>query len=205
MEISPPRHYSVYDYLIYQPHLIAQRIKEDTLNLSGLHLTNLNGLELIPGISKIIHLDLSNNQLSSIPNNAFYFMPEVEIIDLSHNKISTIDPLAFKNLSMLMKLHLSNNNLTSVGVWLARLFQLRRLDLTFNSIATIAPNAFRDLPYLEELYLDHNKLSSLLYDDFKPLKSLNRIDLAENLLDINEEKEQKLEDALPSHAIIILD
>ncbi len=196
---------SIKDYLFTQPATISKRMLEHSLDLSGMGLTSLEGLDYLSQFSSIYYLDLKNNNLEIIPSNAFYFLPKLERIDLSHNKIHTIHPLAFNNLNDLMKLNISHNNITTIGVWLGHLYQLTNFDASHNKISSIAPNAFRDQIFLKILLLDANKLQTINPKAFENLKELSRIDLSENPLEqFNEQEEQALEDVLPNHTVIIL-
>lgn len=148
-----------------------QALKDVRLDLAGLKITNLNNLSDIPGIDTITELDLSNNQLTRIPNNAFSFMPNLQIINLDHNEIATIEPLAFNNLKQLQQLFLDHNKLQKISIELAHLFFLTKLGLANNMIEKIATNAFRDLWRLEIVDLSHNRLVSLPDDLFAPLQA----------------------------------
>ncbi len=146
-------------------------LKNTTLNLAGLNITNLNNLSEIPGIETITELDLSNNLLPSIPNNAFSFLPKLQVLILDHNQIATIEPLAFNNLKQLQGLYLDHNKLQKISVEFARLFFLTKLGLANNLIEKIATNAFRDLWRLEIADLSHNQLLGLPDDLFSPLQA----------------------------------
>ncbi len=197
--------FSVKDYLITRPEILKERMQEHSLDLSGLQLTSLDGLEYIRNSTSIYYLNLKNNNLEIIPNNALYSLPKLEKIDLSHNKIHTINPLAFNNLNDLMKLNISHNNISTIGVWLGRLYQLRSFDASHNKITAIGTNAFRDQIFLNTLLLDDNKLQKINSKDFESLKELSRLDLSNNPLEqFSPQEEQTLEDVLPNHTVIIL-
>ncbi len=152
---------SIAYYLINQPQLIQQRRKGKILDLSNLNLTSLTGLELLPDRTTIEELNLSDNNLTRIENNAFAGMNNITTIDLSHNQITTLDPLAFKGLPKLIKIDLDNNKLKRIDIAFAHLHSLEHLYLEENDIAYIAPNAFRDLKNLKKLWLGHNKLTTI--------------------------------------------
>lgn len=170
MEVMPPVK-NIWDLVKQSPDIISKRTKGNSLDFSGLQLTSLEGLDHIFGIQNIVQLDLSNNKLTIIPNNAFSFMPNLQVINLDHNQITTIEPLAFNNLKQLQQLFLDHNKLQKISIELAHLFFLTKLGLANNLIEKIATNAFRDLWRLEIVDLSHNRLVGLPDDLFAPLQA----------------------------------
>ncbi len=174
------------------PDIIRQRTQGDSLDLSGLQLTSLQGLDFIVGIDNITELNLSNNALTIILNDIFRIIPRLQVLKLNGNQISRIEPLAFNNLKQLQQLYLDHNKLTNISVEFAQLFFLTKLDLCHNQIEKIAPLAFRDLWRLQILDLSHNNLLGLPDDLFVPLQdneiyksyypgmNLNFLDLSNN-------------------------
>ncbi|CAH1253059.1 LRRC4C [Branchiostoma lanceolatum] len=110
------------------------------------------------GLSKLVHLWLNNNKLTTIEAGAFtglgirYLALEDNVftmvrcgwfsgmqwlldIDLSGNVISSIKPCAFHGAPKLRKIHLSRNRLSFVSsAWFEGLQQLRLVQLSHNSI-----------------------------------------------------------------------
>ena len=159
---------SIADILKTAPEVIQKRYKisgdQIVLDLSALGITSLEGLEMVPHYTQITNLSLVGNYLTSIPNDAFYGMKNLQKLDLFFNEIRTIEPLAFKGLSMLQELDLSDNKLKQVGVFLANLDNLRVLNLENNNISSIAPNAFRDLKNAVDVSLENNTLKTINLD-----------------------------------------
>ena len=89
--------FSLRDYLDYTPDLIAKRMDNErhSLNLSGLQLRDLNGLENLPQINLIKSLNLSQNQLTKLPNFIIN-LPHLDQLNIFQTKIRTIDPELFK-------------------------------------------------------------------------------------------------------------
>lgn len=89
--------FSLQDYLNYTPDLIAKRMdnEEHSLNLKGLQLRNLNGLETLPKINLIRSLNLSDNQLTSLPEFIIN-LPDLGQLNIFKTKIKTINPELFK-------------------------------------------------------------------------------------------------------------
>lgn len=170
---APPQVKNVWELIKRSPEIIAERTKGDYLDLSGLHLTSLEGLWDIFDIQNITELNLSNNLLTKISNNSFALLPHLRVLILSDNQIETIEPLAFTHLSKLEELNLDHNKLKKISIELNRLFFLTKLTLANNRIDKITANAFRDLWRLEIVDLSNNQLVSLPDDLFHPSKALD--------------------------------
>lgn len=85
--------------------------KDKILNLSGLHIDNLEGLASIPGIGEIEGLGLNNNDLTHIPARAFVACKNLKVLGLKNNKIISIDAQALDELNQLEIIYLENNKL----------------------------------------------------------------------------------------------
>ncbi|KAI5706211.1 hypothetical protein M8J76_007260 [Diaphorina citri] len=109
-----------------------------------------------PNISEVSTVDLSENEISKIPTNAFQF-PNLQKLDLNKNQISVIEPGAFSNLTNLKSLILSNNK-----------------------ISFLSKELFEGLNSLEILKLGQNALVQLKEGTFAHLPSIAKIDLSSN-------------------------
>jgi len=85
-------------------------IQNGTLDLSNLKINNLYGLKNIPGIEAARTLNLSNNQISELPNN-FTGLNSFRRLDLSDNQISEL-PNNFTGLNSLQWLYFSGNHIS---------------------------------------------------------------------------------------------
>lgn len=133
-------------------------------------------------LPKLRLLDLSFNELRSLPDafaaglpglkelilhhNYFEEAPAVlagltrlRTLDLSSNRVSSFD-LGEGTLTKLNKLLLARNNLTGLSPSLLGLTSLTALDVALNSIKFL-PESLSDLSRLEELYLDDNSIEEL--------------------------------------------
>ncbi|XP_035681689.1 leucine-rich repeat-containing protein 24-like [Branchiostoma floridae] len=90
------------------------------------------------GITKLVKLDLSRNEIDHIMKNALQPLARLEYLILMYNRLSTVEDWYFAGLTSLKYLHLSYNN-----------------------ISHIAAKSFGYLSMLQSLSLDHNKLSSV--------------------------------------------
>jgi len=108
-------------------------------------------------LTNLIKLDLSHNSLKFIPGYSFSHVPQLRDLDLSNNPIRSIQDGAFRSLPELVRL------------------QLRECQ-----IETVSAKAFLGLGRLEWLALDKNFLTTLVSDSFRPLASINSVDLHQN-------------------------
>ncbi|XP_072003592.1 uncharacterized protein [Engystomops pustulosus] len=144
---------------------------------------------------KILKLDLSLNELTTLKAKGFYhlrslldlnascnilhslpglaMLSNLQVLDLSYNAISEIEQ--FKVCTQLVHLNLSHNKIQSIKE-LPSLVNLTQLHLNSNKLFSL--DGIQNLPKLYELFVQHNKISSLL-----PLASsftLNVLDVSNN-------------------------
>ena len=110
--------------------------------------------------------NLSYNLLTRIPaykKSILSAFTGLSNLDLSNNRIHHIDDDAFTGLRGLYTLHLSNNHLTKVvASWFDTLSVLLKLGLDNNLISSFEPdNNFTWPDSLWNLYLDNNKITSM--------------------------------------------
>jgi Leucine-rich repeat (LRR) protein len=118
-------------------------------------------------------LDLTENQLAIIPENAFSGMPRLSQLYLGQNIIEQIDSQAFLN-NRLEILLLPNNRLVRVdenlfkGMGFLQQLSLKnnmvrlccnRMHTLRSQIVSIAQNAFYEAPALVMLDMSHNRLT----------------------------------------------
>ncbi|XP_047485020.1 leucine-rich repeat-containing G-protein coupled receptor 5-like isoform X2 [Penaeus chinensis] len=151
----------------------------------------------------VTSMDLSNNNLTSVPDHAFAAYPSLQYLRLSGNRISSVSPKAFQGVK-LQNLYLDNNQL--VGLVAGSLPEsLVELSLEDNFFITIPPavSLIRDLQTLNlarnkvthlrngdllgndkllSLSLHQNQIVEVDDEAFTPLTSLQVLDLTENQL-----------------------
>ncbi|XP_053572106.1 platelet glycoprotein Ib alpha chain [Bombina bombina] len=131
---------------------------DDSLPLEDLVLVN-NSIRNIPIFSKLpnlLKLVLFNNQITSVPDNAFSGLTNLKELDLGSNNISKLSEQVFEDLLALDSLDLSHNNLVEVPRYLiSEAKYLGKLYLTGNKLTTIPEYFFYgvDPPYV---YVDQN-------------------------------------------------
>ncbi|XP_007951197.1 extracellular matrix protein 2 [Orycteropus afer afer] len=131
---------------------------------------------------EITSLELVGNSITSIPNEAFNGLPDLERLDLSENNItsSNIGPKAFKLLKKLMYLNIDGNNLIQIPSELPS--TLEELKVNENNLQAISEKSLADLSQLVTLELEGNNLSETNVNPlaFKPLKNLLYLRLGKN-------------------------
>lgn len=117
------------------------------LDLSKNKLSSVNE---ITGMKGLISLDMSSNQLTSLPDD-FSDLKYLKELDLSRNKIQGL-PDDFGKLKHLHILNLKQNQLQTMPRSIANLSNLEILDLSFNQIKSI-PLEIAGLKNLKKLNL----------------------------------------------------
>lgn len=115
------------------------------------------------------YLDLSNNNIWSIPDGLFCPLKKIIFLNLSHNEIH--DLLTFH-----FSVSLSTHRSKMCGVSLAE------VDLSHNKLINFPPAMFSALSLLKVLNLSRNEMSSLADRSFEGLSSLTYVDLSDNKL-----------------------
>ncbi|NWQ88859.1 ECM2 protein, partial [Burhinus bistriatus] len=141
-------------------------------------------LTQIPPISDpdLTSLDLTGNSITTISDEAFNGIPNLEWIDLSKNNITSpgIGPQAFKILKKLKRLYLDGNMLEHIPSELPS--TLEEIKINDNYLHAIDEDGLQDLKNLVTLELEGNKLSEANVSPlaFYPLKSLSYLRLGRN-------------------------
>ena len=124
-------------------------------------------------------LDLSNNQLSSLPTEIGKLV-NLKYLYLQDNQLTSL-PAEIGKLVNLKVLDLHNNQLSSLPTEIGKLINLHTLGLSNNQLTSL-PAEIGKLVNLQTLYLGNNKLSSL---PAEILKIKNKILIDETSYDIN--------------------
>lgn len=132
-------------------------------------------------------LDLSGNQLRSIPASPLGFYVALRRLDLSANEISSLQPGVFQALPHLEHLNLAHNRLAqgmALGAGgLGPLPHLTALDLSGNSLYSgLAEQLLGEAPALRTLSLAKNSLTRLARHTFRGAPALEWLDLHSNVL-----------------------
>ncbi len=125
----------------------------------------LDGTELTdpPQLSgakdSVQELRIVKADLTEIPDNYFFGIPEMRKIYLGKNKLTTAK---FGQADKLLRIELQENLLTTMPEFRATLQQLTHLLLQKNSITNIENDYFSRTPNLQYLSLEFNKIVSLI-------------------------------------------
>uniref|UniRef100_A0A182J9B6 G-protein coupled receptors family 1 profile domain-containing protein n=1 Tax=Anopheles atroparvus TaxID=41427 RepID=A0A182J9B6_ANOAO len=131
----------------------------------------------------LVTLDLSNNNITNLPNKSFDTLPNLEELILSHNKLDQIYSEAFFGLANLKKIALQNCGLASVPIEaLKRVRTVISLQLDNNLIADMENVTFRGLHLLKSLRLEGNLLQRVPTEALIGLRSLEALDVDDNSL-----------------------
>lgn len=156
-----------------------------TLNLTMNNLWSVPGSTFC-GLSSLQELNLSANYLQDIHELGFVKDCNIplEVLDLSHNSLVSIPPNAFAQLARLEVLRLDNNNINVLeDQAMGGLVSLKTLSLANNQLVALPPELFSGpSSRLEELYLQNNSLSVLAPGLFAPLEHLLVLNLSRNEL-----------------------
>lgn len=106
-------------------------------------------------------LDLSRNNIDSLPSGPFSSLSRLEKLYLQGNGLSTLADRAMEGLTALHILKLSDNRLVNLPPELfSDTRDLREMYLQNNSINVLAPGLFSELTQLLVLDLSHNELTA---------------------------------------------
>ena len=163
---------------------ISSTLPELPKSIRGLFLTN-SGLKLgsitFKGLSLLGVLDLSNNNIGSIPNNTFSDQENLFELNLSYNKLRMLNRGMFHGLKTLRTLHLRKNPIESVGAYaFDGLSLISLLNLSNLAITKIEDDSFSYSNNITMLDVSHNRMMSLTQNTFKGLNRLKSLDISGN-------------------------
>lgn len=134
-------------------------------------------------------LDLSYNQLQSLPETFFYCMGSLEVLNVSHNCIGSFSLTNKRLLQSVKVINLSHNSLQSLTFGENTLQSLEKLYLQGNDLTVLEPQTFQRLPSLNHLQLQQNNLKICASDAdvqdcvfFGSIPNLLFLNLSENSL-----------------------
>ena len=132
------------------------------------------------GLDNLQHLNLSGNQLHTLPEDLLTGLPQLTTLNLEGNRLSALPVDVFAGAS-LNSLNLADNQLTVLPPGAFTDTDIGALDLRHNQLRTLIPGSFVR-SRIEQLDLADNHLSELLPDAFVGLTGLYRLDLSHNQL-----------------------
>merc|ERR1711936_1461482 len=136
-------------------------------------------MTLNPSITKLI---LKYNNFHSV-DASFNFYPELELVDLSSNELVSIPARSFSSQRKLKELRMETNKISQLGEkTFSGLGRLEVLNLAHNLIEKLDNRVFRPLRKLKELNLRENRLSEIEDRALTGLSQVRVLDLSDNLL-----------------------
>lgn len=160
--------------------------QDDFKGLGELELLDLSQNELteIPDgvfgmLSKLKNLDLSSNHITYIQKHSFSGLVQLERLYLHENKIQSIHLEAFEGLEMLLELKLQGNQLSALPS--LHFPRLLLLDLSHNNIPSLGLSDLQT-PHLEALKVASLRLTSVDEDLIASLGNLHNLDISMNQL-----------------------
>ena len=153
------------------------------LNLSGCDLVEFPAY-LFEAIdtTKIVYLELHDNQLEKLPENLAQFS-NLKSLDASENKFSTF-PMPILALKKLQTLYIYSNQIPEIPSEIEELSALRDLFIGDNDLQTL-PAAIGKLSHLKSLNLAHNEKFEKLPLEIKFLTRLENLDLDQKAIEAN--------------------
>ncbi|XP_044594812.1 protein artichoke-like [Cotesia glomerata] len=130
--------------------------------------------------SALVHLIMSQNNLSQIDNGTFHDLVNLKKLILDDNRLSALPDLSkLKNLELFS---IARNEISSLRKFdFDKLENLKSLNLSYNNLGEIIPGTFNGLESLEILDLSGNKLQTLSTFWISPKTKLKCLFLRNNL------------------------
>ncbi|XP_034949223.1 toll-like receptor Tollo [Chelonus insularis] len=144
--------------------------------------------ELLCPVPSLVSLNLTRNKLQDIVSLGFAdwsatCTPSLEVLDISDNDLSVLPDRSFSGLKSMKTLMLQDNKIRHVGDHaLGGLSSLQQLNLSSNRLVALPPELFSDTHELRELILSNNSLSVLAPGLLEGLDKLQTLDLSNNEL-----------------------
>lgn len=152
------------------------------LNLSYNQLETLP-TDMLNDTKKLQELHLQNNKLYQLPSALFHDLPELMVLDLSSNQLSShyIDSWIFSGSDKNDDLDMDSTELAAQPAGLKRLVIL---NLANNALTRIESHTFKSLNFLQVLDIRNNSIGFVDERAFLPLNNLHTLNLSGNRLHI---------------------
>ncbi|CAG7816881.1 unnamed protein product [Allacma fusca] len=173
---SSPRDTSSSTTLCLDPHkLKATRL----LNISsrGIKVIEDDIFE-IAGTAQVTNVDLSRNQLATLPQSITNVEEFINELKLDGNKLTAL-PTCIGRFSRLQFLSFQGNQIVELPVEFGKLQNLREINLSYNRIQTF-PTCLYEMKRLEIVFAADNKMTTLDVANLLEMKNLTVLDVRNN-------------------------
>ena len=133
------------------------------------------------GLAALQLLDLSGNQLDSLPEGVFGGLAVLRVLDLGGNRLESLPEGAFGGLDALEELDLSQNAIAALAEGaLAGLGRLRRIDVGGNALARLPARLLADAHEVEDARFGGNEIEALPDSFFAGAPNVAHVGLERN-------------------------
>lgn len=161
----------------------------ENMNLNALRTLSLKHCQMLiigelafVGLDNVEVLDISHNDLSSIPS-ALLHLRNLKKLIISHNdELTYIHHLAFEKMSELTEIHMGHSNIEYIedNAFDGLENSLEVLDLNHCSLSFGHFAVLQTLKQLRKLDLSHNRISHIRNESFGDLTALEDLDIGGN-------------------------
>lgn len=135
----------------------------------------------------LLRFSLIESHLHTIHPEAFHVAPQLKSVQLSANDLSSLPARVFSPLTTLVQLHLDENQLETITPEMFEgLFELLELDLSQNKIGSLTSGIFDGMTKLHFLNLGRNSIKKLPATIFHSLTELQHLMIYNNELEMLE-------------------
>lgn len=159
--------------------------EQGELDLSYLHLADLDGIDDVPHIQTVQTLNMSHNSISRMTPHNFQSLTYLKKLDLSFNKITGLRANIFKHMGHLVSLNVSHNYISHLDKdTFGGLYALQNLDISYNKLEWIGIGAFHDLTHTKSVNISNNQLYLISPRVLNPLTHVKKLNLSHNQFNI---------------------
>jgi len=150
------------------------------------------------------HLDLSECQLTQVPDAIFLLMKNVTLssCNLAGNIITKIPPKLAVNFSHIKELNLSNNRISALPSELTACTELENVDISANSFVTL-PSFLAEMPSIKNINARKNYIADVEVEVILTSQNLETVNLEENPLNKNIFEELEKSSSVSSVRIVL--